>query len=112
MGILRSGIVSESDGEIEIDRDASTSLRWTEVTVSVFDTSGDPADPSIVTGMITGSVIKAGSGKRESFDTEMNLATDNWSWKPELSSVNRFFFEITGLNAGFTYEVSVNSWAY
>ena len=112
MGIIRSGMRTESEGEIEIDRGASTSLRWTEVTVAVFDSNGAAADPSTVTGTLTGEVQKAGSGKREDFATAMNLATDDWSWKPELSTVNVFYFGISGLNAGHTYQVSVNSWAY
>lgn len=112
MGIIRSGKKSESDGEFEIDRGSSTSLRWTEVTVAVFDENDSPADPNMVTGVLSGQVIKAGSGKREDFATTMNLATDDWSWKPELSTVNLFYFSITGLNSNYTYEVSVNSWAY
>lgn len=112
MGIIRSGMRTEAEGEIVINRGASTSLRWTEVTVAVFDANGAAANPSMVTGTLTGEVQKAGSGKRENFATAMNLATDDWSWKPELSTVNELFFRISGLNANYTYEVSVNSWAY
>ena len=110
MGIIRSDMQSESDGELEIDRGASTSLRWTEVTVNVFDATGAAADTSMVTGILSGQVLKAGCGKREDFNRAMNLATDDWSWKPELSTVQTFYFSISGLNSGYTYQVSVNSW--
>ena len=112
MGIIQSGRRTESEGEIEIDRGASTSLRWTEVTVAVFDDSGDAADPSTVTGTLTGSVLKAGAGKREDFNESIDLSSDPWSWKPELSTVQIFYFSVSGLNADHTYEISINSWSY
>ena len=108
MSVIRSPRTTEAQGEIEIRRGASTSLRWSEVTVNIFDGSGSEIDTA--TGTLTGRALKTGSGKPQTFEETINLATDNWSWLPELSTVQAFFFSISGLNAGYTYQITINSW--
>ena len=108
MSVIRSPKITEASGEIEVRRGASTSLRWSELTVSVFDAAGEPVQNA--TGILSGRAQKTGSGRPQNFVETIDLATDNWSWLPELSTVQRFFFSIAGLNAGYTYQVTVNSW--
>ena len=108
MSVIRSPRTTEAAGEIEIKRGTSTSLRWSEVTVRVFDASDAPV--SEATGTLTGQVLKTGSGKRQDFQNPLNLVSDDWSFTPELSTVRSFFFSISGLNAGYTYQITVNSW--
>lgn len=110
MGVLRSGRKTEADGEFSIDRGAMTSQPYSEVTIAVFDENGDPADPDMTTGVVSGSVLKTGSGKRQDFTETVDLATDDWSWNAEISAVRLFYFSIAGLNANYTYEITITSW--
>ena len=108
MSVIRSPKTTEADGEIEIRRGSSTSLRWSEVTVRVCNSADEPVNTA--TGTLTGQVLKSGSGKRQNFTETLNLATDDWSFLPELSTIQSFFFSVSGLNAGYTYQITVNSW--
>lgn len=107
MTIIRSGRRTEAEGQFEIQRGAQARHLWSEVTVRVFDASGQPTD--IATGVIRGSTLKSGSGRYQDFTQTLDLAIDDWSWLAELSFVQTFRFSILGLNAGYEYEISVNS---
>lgn len=108
MTVLRSPRTSEADGEIEVQRGAASSLRWSEITIAVFDENGDSVNSA--TGTVSAWAQKNGQGQRQAFEETVNLATDVWAWLPELSTVNSFFFSVSGLNAGYTYQITVNSW--
>ena len=110
MGVVRSERHTESDNPITVNRGMDASEPWSEITINVFDASGTPATPGGVTGVLTGSALKVGSGKLQPFQNTVNLSTQDWSWQPELSRVQEFQFSIAGLNAGFTYQITVNSW--
>ena len=105
---IRSPISAESDSPITLDMGESTARRWSEVTIRVFDASGDAV--TTATGTITAQAIKSGTDKPEDFNTTINLATDDWSWLPELSTVRQFVFTVSGLNAGYTLQFTVNNW--
>ena len=108
MSVIRGPMATEAQGEIEIRRGASTALRWSEVTVNVFDGNGDEVDTA--TGTLTGKALKTGSGKAQDFEESIDFETDEWSWLPEMSTVQRFFFLVSGLNAGYSYQITINSW--
>ena len=111
MGVIRSGRRTEAEGEISINRGALTSNRWSEITISVFDAAGSESDPSTTTGIVSGTAIKSGSGKPQPFINTVDLSANDWSWQPELSTVEEFRFSVAGLNAGYTYEITVSSWS-
>lgn len=110
MGVIRSGRHAEADGEITVERGAETSLRWSEIVIAVFDDAGEPADPDMTTGTVTGAVLKTGSGKRQDFVESVDLSSDPWSWEPEISTVTTFYFSVSGLNTDYTYEITISSW--
>ena len=107
---IRTGRLTTVDTEIEVPRLAATSLRWSSVAIAVFDAAGNPADPDDVTGTVTGSVLKTGQGKKQPFANVINLATDSWSTDAELATVRSFFFTVAGLNSGYSFEITINSW--
>ena len=107
MGFVSSGRRTEASGEIEILRGPDSLKLWSEITVAVFNGAGDPV--TTATGIITGQVLKVGQGQRQNLTNTLNLATDHWSYRAELSAVQRFFFTISGLNAGYTYSITVAS---
>ena len=109
MSIIRGKISKEADGQIEIRRGTATSLRWSEITVNVFDANGEEVDEA--TGTLSGKALKTGSGKPQDFEENIDLSTDNWSWLPEMSTVRSFFFSISGLNTGYSYQITVSSWS-
>lgn len=109
MGTIRKGPFTQADGEVEIDLGFEINYEWHELTIAVFDAQGDPAT-SGVTGTVAASVRKRGADRTEAFDQTVNLATDERSWAPELSQAEIFLVTPTGLNAGFSYYVTVNSW--
>ena len=109
MGAQRFGPFSGSDNPARADLGFAGNFEWQEVTVSVFDENGDPATGT-VTGTLAATVLKNGADRREAFDQTLNLASGQRAWDPELSRVVNFEFTVTGLNANYSYEVTVNSW--
>ena len=104
--IQRSGLKTEADGEFSMFRKAACARwPWTEITVAVFDENDDPVETA--TGIVTGKARKAGQGKPQDFTESIDLAADNWAWKPERSTVEEFLFSISGLNANYSYEISI-----
>jgi hypothetical protein len=102
------GPFTEAQGEVETDLAANAERRWHEITVTIFDAGG--ASGVAATGVITGQVQKVGADQREDFTETIDLSTDTRAWLPELSSAQKYFFTIAGLNAGYTYQITVNSW--
>ena len=107
MGFVSSGRRTEASGELEIRRGADTLRPWSEISVSVFDAAGEPV--TTATGVISGEVLKVGQGRRQPLTNTLNLDTDHWSYRAELSAVQRLFFTVSGLNAGYFYEITVAS---
>lgn len=87
----------------------SENQEWHEITVSVFNAAGDPALTG-VTGTLSGEVLKRGADRFEAFTQALDLAADQRAWDPELSRAQQFRLTVAGLNTGFTYRVTVNSW--
>ncbi len=108
--ILTFGPFTEAQGEVSAFLGENIYRRWHEITVSIFDAVGDPA--ASATGTLTGKVRKTGADQTEDFTATLDLAGGERAWQPELSSANTFFFEVTGLNAGYTYLITTNSWKY
>ena len=102
------GPFTEADGQVECQLGPNVYRRWHEITISVFNAVGDTATDA--TGTLTGAVLKAGADQLEAFQQSLDLSADQRSWDPELSTAKNFYFEVTGLNAGYTYTVMVNSW--
>ena len=109
MGIVVRGPFTEAQSPAEIDLGFDVNREWHEITISIFDDTGAPAT-SGVTGTMTGSVRKVGADRTEAFTETLNLAADQRSWDPELSRAEVFFIDVSGLNANYTYTVTVNSW--
>ena len=108
--IVREGL-TEAQGAVKIELGADTALRWHEITVSIFNASGNPAaDP--ITGTLSGSVQKRGADRMETFSQTLNLASGQRSWNPELSTAESYEFSVTGLNTDYTYTITILSWAY
>ena len=98
---------TQADGRVTVDLALNQTQEWHEITVSIFD-SGSPATG--VTGTLAGEVLKTGADQPEDFTNTLNLAAGERAWDPELSRAQQFFFTPTGLNAGFEYFITVNSW--
>ena len=106
---IQSGKVSDSDSPVTVTLGASTAQRWKEITLQVFDDRERPVNTG-ATGTVTGQAVKSGTNNPEDFEESIDLATDDWSWKPELSTVSEFIFGISGLNAGYTLQFTINNW--
>lgn len=100
-----------ADGEVTVRRGPSTSFRWSEIIVSIYDASGNEVT-TVASGTISGKSVKTGTTRSEDFPTTptINLATDSWSWKPELSTVKEFRFTAASLPTDHTYDITVSSW--
>ena len=110
MGIpVRSEISTEADGEITVPLGRESGKRWHEITVRIFNASNQPV--TTATGTLTAKALKSGTDKPEDFEEEIDLSSDPWSWKPELSTVRAFMFTVTGLNAGYSYQITINNWS-
>ncbi len=110
MGTIVKGPFTQADGQVQIELEFQINFQWHEVTVSVFDAAGDPAVG--VTGTLSAEVIKRGADQPESFTDFLDLAAGERSWTPELSVAETFSFTPTGLNATFSYFITVNSWGF
>ena len=106
---IRSEVVSESDSPIRLELGASSAQRWTEIAIRVYDADNNPV--STATGMITVQAVKSGTDKPEPFTDDIDLSSDSWSWKPELSTVTAFIFSIVGLNANYSIQFTINNWS-
>ncbi len=110
MGTITKGPFTQADGQILVELGFQINFQWHEITVSVFDASGDPATG--VTGTLSGQATKSGSDQPEVFTESLDLAAGDRSWLPELSVAQIFQFTPAGLNATYTYFVTVNSWGF
>jgi len=102
------GPFTEAQGEAEVNLGANAERRWHEITITIFNAGGVSGVAAV--GVITGQVQKIGADQREDFSETIDLSTDARAWLPELSSAQKYFFTIAGLNAGYTYQITVNSW--
>lgn len=109
MGSITLGPFTEADGEVRIDLGFEVNYEWHEITVSVFDDSGEPATTG-VTGTLSAKVLKLGADREEDFTESLNLSANDRSWDPELSMAEAFFTTVTGLNTDYSYRITVNSW--
>ena len=110
MGIpVRSPVTTEADGEITVSLGAESGKRWNEITVRVFDGSNNPV--TTATGTLSAKAIKSGTDKPEDFEETIDLSSDPWSWRPEMSTVRAFIFSVSGLNAGYSYQITINNWS-
>lgn len=107
---VTSEIVTESDSPVTVNLGAGAGAgdRWSEITVQVFNASGAPVNTSA--GTLTGQAVKSGTTKPETFDEEIDLSVDDWSWKPELSTVQQFIFTISGLMTNHRVQFTVHNW--
>jgi hypothetical protein len=106
---MESDFLTEAMGEVEMIMGSSSMLHWSEITVAVFDAQKKPIETAV--GLISGSILKLGAGKRQVFSEKLDLALDPWSFAPELSTPHSFFFSVAGLNEGFFYKMTINSWS-
>lgn len=108
------GPFTQADGRVEVALGQFANFPWHEITISIFEPGGTPfnggAPATSVTGTLAGEVLKTGADQTEAFSTTLNLAGGDRAWDPELSRALSFFFTPTGLNATYTYWVTVNSW--
>lgn len=110
MGIpVRSPVSSEDDGEITVNLGPESGKRWHEITIRIFDDNNNRV--TTATGTFTGKALKSGTDKEEEFAETIDLSSDPWSWKPELSSVRAFLFSVSGLNPNYTYQITINNWS-
>lgn len=107
-GIIISDQFTEAQGEVEVALGKDTSRQWHEITVSIFTDTGVPATGAI-TGTLSAKVRKRGADRTENFASALDLANDQRAWDPELSTAEAFLFTVTGLNANYTYQVTVLS---
>ncbi len=111
MGTITSGPFFEADGEVTVGLGREVNNQWHEITISVLNAVGQPASPpTVVTGTMTGRVLKTGADRVETFAQTLDLAAEDRSWQPTLSQAEVFLFSVSGLNAHFAYTVTINSW--
>lgn len=100
-----------ADGAVVVRKGASTSLRVTEIIITVYDADGDQV--TTATGTISGESQASTSDRWEAFPTTptINLATDaSWVWSAESSTKRAFRFTAAGLPADHTFDIAVSSW--
>lgn len=109
MATRQFGPYPQGGGQVRVDLGFDENFVWHEIAVSILDATGNPVTTGI-TGTLSGAALKRGADHQEAFIEILNLANDERSWDPELSRVAAFFFEDQGLNAGYQYLITVNSW--
>lgn len=122
MGTITAGPFTDGV-EAEIDLGFELNFPLHELTISIFDENGDPAETG-VTGTLTATVQRRGADRPDPYFEPLDLSTDQRSWPPQerlptppslappirpIRAI-KFFIIAEGLNTGYTYFVTVNSW--
>jgi len=102
------GPFTEAQGEVEAPLLSAAQRRWHEITVTILDDTGN--EGVAATGTLSAKVRKVGADQTEDFTQALDLAANDRAWLPTLSSAQIFYFTVVGLNAGYQYLITVNSW--
>ncbi len=108
MKLLTTGRVTEAQGEVSILRDANNIYPWTQVSVNVFNAAGDAVD--VANGTLSGKARPVSSAKFTDFTNTIDLSGNEWTFTPSMSMMEEYRFSVAGLNAGYTYEVTIANW--
>lgn len=95
---------SSPESARKVDFGSSTSLLYNQYAIKVFDSNDN--EVSDATGVVSVNILEDGTSKLETTDETVNLATDKFSFDPFFLRVAEATFSVTGLNAGYTIQVT------